>query len=215
MTPRKKLSVTPLGSRLRNAADGRSKREGSFTLIHRCRWVVAAAISLMLLPFAACKGSASTAASCIAGRADQPSLTASPALVRLPSLDGTTLAYLDFVNDAKFRRGHTYVVAPGALITVSGWAVDRTNRSAASAVMAQVDQNSFRIADYCLARPDVSLHFSEPSYLESGFAIRIPTDMYKPGSEHLVRLLVVNAKKTGVWFTDFTFSFVIAAQQTP
>lgn len=187
------------------------KRDGSFTAINRCRRAIPAAASVILLASVACNVSAS--ASCVTGPAGQASPIASPALERLPRLEETAMAYVDLVNGAKYRRKHTYIVTAGPLITISGWAVDSKAMSPAGAVMAQVDQNSFRMADYCLDRPDVAVFYRQPKYSQSGFTVRIPTSGYKPGSEHIVRILVINADKTGEWLTVTTVPFVITDQQ--
>jgi hypothetical protein len=128
--------------------------------------------------------------------ADLKSLTASKA---------GTPNYLDSINGISDLTHGTAHIPRLSELNVTGWAVDVAAKQPASKVYIELD-GKYYLAQYGLARPDVSTVLTEPKYAYSGFMASIPGPF--GDGEHHATVQIVNAAGTA-YYTGMSVAFLL------
>jgi len=94
--------------------------------------------------------------------------------------------FVDVMNEVAWPITGTRVeVTRPSPVHITGWAVDRTARSAALGVQGFFDGKPFDIA-YGLPRPEIAKYLGVPAYGNIGFEIDLPTASLSPGDHALM-----------------------------
>jgi hypothetical protein len=127
---------------------------------------------------------------CFAGDPRLPAPIADAALTAgVPELRGTTPVAIELVQGRPVPPGRKVAVAAGALVGITGWAIDPGAKRAASVVLARVDGGPAVRADTCFDRSDVAKALNMPAYARSGYRLRLGV----PPGVHRVVLFVLGA----------------------
>jgi hypothetical protein len=146
------------------------QRPPKFTFIRLA--LIAVAVAVAVAVFLVARGRPN--GSCQAGNPDTASPVADRALYAgIPEVMGTSALGIDMVRGETLRGRRRIAVEGGALVAITGWAVDFAAKRAASVVLVRVDDRSPVLADTCGYRPDVATLYGGPSYARSGFSVRL------------------------------------------
>ena len=121
---------------------------------------------------------------------DTPSMEPLPITLSLAPCAGQPLMTIDQIDATRPPFDAVGVrIRPSGAFKVSGWAVDHTNRTAASGVDVVIDKMVFP-STYGIHRNDVADYFRRAMYRDTGFTASIPANAV-PAGEHWLSLRVV------------------------
>lgn len=133
-------------------------------------------------------------------------------LSRLHPGPATSLAVDAVVSGgARYRAASNIIkayVPVGSPVLVTGWAIDSRATLDAGAVLAEIGDEAWVLADYGVERQDVAQTLHGP-YRYSGFALRLSTAGLRPGTSYPIRIEVINSKKTTFFDVPTTIQLAI------
>jgi hypothetical protein len=128
---------------------------------------------------------------------------------RLPGSTAYTIDAISRGGSAVDGTARYVTLNSGETLTLDGWAVDTPNKTAASSVVAQVDDVA-RVGLSTLGpRPDVANALNNWAYEQSAFSIVIPPQLLPPG-KHTVLILVGDGKRSGFYVEPDPLEVVVS-----
>ena len=115
-----------------------------------------------------------------------------PITLSLAPCAGQPMMTIEQIDDSRRPFDAAGVrIRPDGAFKISGWAVDHTNRTAASGVDVVIDKMVFPTT-YGIHRSDVADYFRRATYRDTGFNATIPANAV-PAGEHWLSLRVVTS----------------------
>jgi hypothetical protein len=105
---------------------------------------------------------------------------------------------IDVINSERFNKIKTPVIIREKQFRVLGWAIDKPENKVANDVFIKIN-NKLYLADYGTKRVDISKHFKDNKFMNSGWNITIPVSSIGKGT-HKFSVIIIS--ENGTVYTD-------------
>lgn len=125
-----------------------------------------------------------------------------------PSIENNSIIYIDAINYNLVPNTDTILVKPEEqTLTISGWAIDTISQNPGFHLCFIINENFLYKCRFRQARPDISAHFNNSKYDQSGFNIKLEKNAFNYKINTL-RLLLYNKNYTKQLSQSKEFLFI-------